>query len=285
MHEGLDIITACTAADLPVFRRTVAGMETCLPARSIHVFVPSVHAEKFQQVFGSRVVVHDEDRVFPTMRSADLAAHPHRVFPLMTGWFFQQFLKYSYAFENTDADYYLIWDADTVPMQPMVFFDQQGCMLMVPADEWNASYFETYRHLLGEEPHREYSFIAQHLLVQKSVLRDMLANMAARAGRPVEEWPWIIADGLRGEGNNLFSEYETYGHYLKNHFPERMRLRTLPWLREATEQYGLLPRKNKMARLAAEYAYATFESKNTLWRRYGRAVKHWFQNDRIQAMA
>ena len=211
------------------------------------------------------------------MRYETLAAHPHRVFPLMTGWYLQQLLKYSYAFENTEDDYFLIWDADTVPLQSMEFFDEQGRMLIVPAEEYNGPYFETYRNLLGEEPNREYSFIAQHLVVQKSVLRQMLQQMTDRAGRELRDWPDVIADGLRGEGNNLFSEYETYGHYLKNHCPERMALRPLPWLREGTEMCGLHPKEKVISQLAEKYAYATFESKNTRWRRFFRSVKNVLQ--------
>jgi hypothetical protein len=280
MLKKLDIVATCTLSDLPVFKRTVQKIEAFLPVKSIHVFVPAAAVATFQAFFGSRVMVHDQDRVFPCMRYADLASHPHRVFPLMTGWFFQQFLKYSYAFENTDDDYYLIWDADTIPLCPMEFFDDQGRMLMVPAEEFNGPYFETYRQLLGENPHRDYSFIAQHLIVQKSVLREMLEKISRRAGRPVDEWVWAIADGLKGDGNNLFSEYETYGHYLKNHYPARLAVRPLLWLRDGTERYTLLPREKVLSRLGENYVYASFESKNTLRRRAGRAVKSFLSSFR-----
>ena len=279
--KKLDVVTTCTLADLPVFKRTVAGMEAFLPVKSIHVFVPAAAVAKFQNVFGARVEVHNEDLAISGMRCAELAKHSCRVFPLMTGWFFQQFLKYSYAFENAEDDYYLIWDADTIPLRPMEFFDDQGRMLMVPAEEHNEAYFETYRNLLGEEPNREYSFIAQHLVVQKSVLRVMLQHMTGRAGRELKDWPYVIADGLRGEGNNLFSEYEMVGHYMKNHYPERMVPRMLPWLREGTEHYGFLPGEKILSHLNEKVAYVSFESKNTRWRRFGRFVKKRLWQNRL----
>ncbi len=276
MLKELDIVTTCTRSDLAVFKRTVSGLEAFLPVKSIHAFVPSSAVTAFQKAFGDRVVVRDENRALYRMQYDDLAKHPHRVFPLMTGWFFQQFLKYSYAFENVDDDYYLIWDADTVPLRLMEFFDCQGRMQLVPAEEYNRSYFETYRNLLGEEPRREYSFISQHLIVQKSVLREMLQRITDRAGRNLQDWPWVIADRLRGEGNNLFSEYETYGHYLKNHYPERLVARPFPWLREGTERHGFLPGEKAWLQLAGKYAYVSFESKNIRWRRFGRAIKKMF---------
>ena len=279
MPEYLDVVTACTLSDLRVFRRTLAGIEAFLPVQSIHVFVPSEAVEDFEHAFGGRVTVHDEDSAIPGIQYADLAAHSHRVFPLMTGWYFQQFLKYSYAFENPDDDWFLIWDADTVPLRAVDFFDAEGRLLVVPAEECHEPYFETYRQLLGEEPCREYSFISQHQVVQKSVLREMLRQMTDRARKDLKEWPRVIADGLQGAGNNLFSEYETYGHYLKNHYPERMALRPLPWLREGTETCGLHPSEDVLSRLGNCYAYASFESKNTRWRRLGRFVKGLFRRE------
>ena len=39
-----------------------------------------------------------------------------------TGWYFQQFLKMAYAFNSKDR-YYLLWDADTIPLKKISLFD------------------------------------------------------------------------------------------------------------------------------------------------------------------
>jgi hypothetical protein len=271
MNRALDIVTTCTLRDLPTFRFVAERIHATLPVKTVHIFVPSNAVEEFEQAVGEKVVVHDENRTVPGMTYGDLAKYDHPVFPRMTGWFFQQFLKFSHAFEEMEDDYYLIWDADTVPLRPIDFFDDQGRMLVVPAEEHHTPYFDTYRSLLGEEPNRAFSFISQHLIIQKSVLREMLAKITERAGMSESEWAWAVIRGLAGKGYNLFSEYETYGHYLKNHYPGRMAVRQLPWLREGTEHFGFPPSKAVLEQLAQDYAYVSFESKKTRWKK----LKQW----------
>ena len=44
-----------------------------------------------------------------------------------TGWFLQQFLKLGFALsELCDTDYYLSWDADTLPLRKLQFFSETG---------------------------------------------------------------------------------------------------------------------------------------------------------------
>jgi hypothetical protein len=61
---------------------------------------------------GSSVVVKNEDEIIRSMTFNALSEYPHPSFPRVAGWYFQQLLKFSYAFENIEDDYYLIWDAD-----------------------------------------------------------------------------------------------------------------------------------------------------------------------------
>jgi len=35
--------------------------------------------------------------------------------PERSGWYFQQFLKLCYSLDPSASDYYLVWDADTIP--------------------------------------------------------------------------------------------------------------------------------------------------------------------------
>ena len=81
----------------------------------------------------------------------------------------------------------------------------------------------------------------------------------------------MCGDSESNAFGNLFSEYETYGHYLKLHYPERMVVRQLTWLREGTEQYGFPPTEKVLSKLGKTYVYAAFESKKTKSKR----LKQW----------
>jgi hypothetical protein len=264
--KKLDVVMTCTVRDKKTVQFVIEGIINYLPVNNILMYVPEKDINIFEDILRDKLIVCNEDQAIHGMTSGSLAKHPHRVFPRLTGWYYQQLLKLSYSFQAADDDYYLIWDADTVPLKPMEFFDSQGRMLITPAEEYNPWYFKTYRNLLGEDAHREYSFISQHLLVQKSVLREMLTRIEQRFPEQ-PGWPWAIMAGLPDKFGTLFSEYETYGHYLRNHYPERMAIRSLSWLREGTERYGFPPKEDVLERLSSVYDYVAFEAKRTRGRR------------------
>lgn len=59
-------------------------------------------------------------------------------------------LKYQFAFHEPEDDYFLIWDADTIPLRKLEFFDGQGRMLLTKAEEYHPPYFQTYEKILGQ---------------------------------------------------------------------------------------------------------------------------------------
>jgi hypothetical protein len=273
----LDIVTACRAADLPILKVTAEQLRACVPFRQLHVMTAGANFPRFRQVLGSDVRLLDEDALIPGVTLAELRQLTLPGFPQGAGWYFQQLLKFAFAFHKPEEDYYLIWDADTVPLRPLEFFDDEDRMLFTKAEENHAPYFDTYRKLLGEEPHREFSFIAQHLIVQKSALREMLAAIEARFPGPAN-WALKIMHHLEGAGTNLFSEYEMLGHYVKNHYPQRAVFRELAWLREGSKETRGVPSAAQLALLAKRYHFAAFESSQRPLRRILRAIRRWFKS-------
>ncbi len=271
-HHPLDIVTACRAADLPILRLTVAALRRHVPVRQVLVITARGNFEKFGRVLGSEVELIDEDTFIPGMTISELRALPLAGFPLGAGWYFQQLLKFNYCFSRPEDDYYLIWDADTIPLQDLQFFDERGRMLFTIGEEEHVPYFETYRNLLGEDPHREFSFITQHIVVQKSLLREMLARIDSRLPGS-ESWAWKIMRNLKGEGTNLFSEYEMFGHYAKNHAPDRAAYRHLPWLRDGSRVTNGTPSGRELERLGKDHAFAAFESSQMPMRRFVRWLR------------
>lgn len=230
-----------------------------IPLKQFFIGAPDHECAAMQRRLGSRATVLAEDSMIPGVTLAKVRALPMQGFPRGAGWYFQQLLKLQFAFQDPDDDYYLIWDGDTVPLRPMQFFDEQGRLLMTRAEEYHAPYFETYRRILGEEPHREFSFIAQHMPAQKSVVREMLARIEAQV--PGEgNWAWKLMRTLPSHGYSLFSEYETYGHYMKNHYPERVRFIERSWRREMAHRSGrALPTEAELKAAAQRYDYVGYE--------------------------
>jgi hypothetical protein len=269
--RALSVVTTCRARDLPVLEIAAQKLTGQMSLKSLHVIAPAHDCGQISARLGRRATVISEDGFIPGMTLAELRKLNRPHFPQAAGWYFQQFLKLQFAFLDPGDDYYLIWDADTVPLRPLEFFDATGRMLLTQAAEHHPPYFATYQRLLQEPPNREFSLIAQHMVVQKSVAREMLARIQQRAGDG-KNWAWAIMENLSAPGDNLFSEYETYGHYLKNHYPERVRFIERPWLREGTEYTrGWIPSARDLQWLGQKYDYVAFERASQNWFQFGKA--------------
>lgn len=271
-NRPLDIVTACRRADFPVLRRTVAGLRKFVPFQRLYVITARQSIRTLQRLLPDDVEFLDEDEQIPGMTLLSLRNLSLPGFPKGAGWYFQQLLKYSFGFRRQEDDYYLIWDADTIPLRPLQFFDASGRMLFTTAKEQNPYYFENYRRLLRESPQQEFSFISQHMVVQKSILREMLGRIESNfAGN--ESWGWKIMRNLEGNISNLFSEYETLGHFVKAHYPERAAFRELSWLREGALGTYRVPSQAYLDRLSHDYHFAAFEVRQMPLRRFVRYVR------------
>lgn len=256
--QPLDIVSACRLRDLTTLKLASNGLRKFVPFKKLHVFTARTNFSAFSKALGADVELIDEDAAIEGMTLEQLRRSMGPLLSKGAGWYFQQFLKFSFAFNKTDDDHFLIWDADTAPLRPLEFFDGQGRMLFTKATEHHLPYFETYKNLFRQEPHYEFSFISQHAIVRKSLLREML--QAIEKNTPGNEnWAWKIMRNLGGSGTNRFSEYETWGYYVKNFHPQTAIFRDLPWARHGN-QLVPHPSEKDLKSLGESYAFAAFEA-------------------------
>lgn len=126
-----------------------------------------------------------------------------------SGWFLQQFLKWE-ARRYTDAERYLVVDADTIFLRRTALMDQTRAVLF-DRPGCHRPYLDTYERLLGERPERDCSFITHFQLVDRVVLESLLETICARSGR--SSWLEAVRGACESDGPLGFSEYETYGHF------------------------------------------------------------------------
>jgi hypothetical protein len=156
--------------------------------------------------------------------TAEYPALAHRA-----GWLFQQFIKMGCPYSIPSlTDYYLVVDADVVFLK-MVRFFHNGQMLLAKSGEFHEPYFKCYERLLGEPPNRKWSFISHHLIISKAVMLELLRSIEERFNRI---WYDAILDNIDYSQGSPFSEYETYGHYLQNHHPEKFITRELVYFQK-----------------------------------------------------
>jgi hypothetical protein len=268
----MQIVSACLARDLPVYELTVNSLRTHLPGAEIHVITRKEDFPKFRQACGRDIHIWDESELVQDMTLTGLREMPYSFFPKGAGWYFQQFLKYAFEQVSNHDEYFLIWDADTVLLKPIELFDSEGKPYYTKADEHHRPYFETFEQLFGVPAAREFSFISQHQIIHKPTLHQMLGEIEAR-NPDARNWAWAIMQNLRGEGSNLFSEYETYGHYMKLRHPGDFVTRDIKWLRDGTLQAGYPPKVEALHNLADKYTFAAFEAGQSHSRIFLRKLK------------
>jgi hypothetical protein len=272
-QRRLAIVAACRACDLPVLDVAASQFSKVFAVDKLWVIAPNSDCSQIRSRLSNEARVVPEDEFIAGMTLAELRKLPVSHFPTAAGWYFQQLLKLQFAFVETTDDYYLVWDADTVPLRPMTFFDASGRMLLTKTTEYHPPYFDTYRRLLGEEPNREYSFITQHMLIQKSIAREMLTRIEEHV-KGDGNWAWKIMRSLPNSGDNLFSEYETYGHYVKNHYAERIAIVERSWSREYKLKLSReMPSQSEIKKLAREFDFMAFEKPSKSWWRFLRSMQ------------
>ena len=106
----------------------------------------------------------------------------------LVGWYFQQFLKMGFALTSFAKEDYLVWDADTVPLNHLAFKDNPGHYLFMPKTEHHEPYFSTIDKLFDAPKKADYSFISEHMIFNVKIMRELIAKIgqAEISGCPKE---------------------------------------------------------------------------------------------------
>ncbi len=176
------------------------------------------------------------------------------------GWYYQQFLKMAYS-RICENEYYMSWDADTIPLREIEMFNQDGRPCFDIKPEYQAGYFNTLKKLFGFGKIIGESFVSEHMLFSKKLMLEMLEELEELPlpGEPFFE-KIFFAIGL--EDMKLgFSEFETYGTWTAMRHNDAYGLRKWSSFRKGscfTESSRLNDEDRKW--LSKDYDSITFES-------------------------
>jgi len=178
-----------------------------------------------------------------------------------TGWFFQQFLKLGFSqSEYCSTDYYLSWDADTLPLQQINFFDKEGRPFFTMKTEYHKPYFVAIKTLLGLNKSSSGSYIAEHMMFNREIMKDMLSKIE-KSSVPGDWWVEKIMNAIVPEivSPASFSEFETYGTFCRNNYPDLYQEREIRSFRLGGIIQGRFISEKLLAKLATDVAIASFE--------------------------
>ena len=199
------------------------------------------------------------------------------------GWYFQQLLKFAFAKSKWAKEYYLTWDADTIPLNTLSFFDGDQ-PLFTKKIENHEPYFITMNRILGFGKLVDYSFIAEHMIFKVEIVKEMLDAITNYQDSEGNTWveKIMLACDFSDKRGSLFSEFETYGNYCVKYHPEVYGTRQLNTFRGAGLICGRHITDKILNRLAFDVSIASFEPQdapfpyNVSW--YMRRVKNKLRN-------
>jgi hypothetical protein len=241
-------------------------------SRMIFVVTAREHFSFFERFFepGLPVQLLDEDEVIEGVTLSAIRSYltSRKASGARAGWYLQQFLKMSICRHPDVAGHYLIWDSDTIALRKLTFFDWQGKTFVNPRTEHLKPYFRLIRATLGIERQVRFSFISEHLMVNKAYMLELLGELSGHSadGRA---WPWRILDSIddRHLSGSGFSEYETYGNFVAARHRDSFLCRPLKSTRHGTFRFGTAPDKHAIHYyMSSGHSFATFETNTPKWK-------------------
>lgn len=252
-----DVIVPFHIKDNNTFKWCIDGIKQ-LP--NVNRILVVCNREYWSGLMAEGVYLFDENKVVEGLHSKSFN-NPR------WGWYFQQILKIGMA-DWVETQYFLVVDADTVFLRPVEFFFNLGKPLYATGTEYHKPYFDTIGKILGFHPNREYSFITHHMMFNKALVIKMRESFEKS-----RFWHDSVSSLVSSNDSlSLFSEYETYGHFIKEFFPDELTIRPLKWTNFAIE-----PTDKDIKRLSKIYDYCSFhlysrESKSSI-RKFTRRLK------------
>lgn len=285
-----DAIIMVTLEKIPLLKNSYSFLKKNLGAQEIYLVANRSLEREIRNVFGEKMHFIDEESIMPglslqTIREILLqkCGDDHRA-----GWFYQQFLKMAYAL-ICEKEYYLLWDADTVPLHKINYFENGNTPCFVVKKEYYKDYFDTIETLFNGKVSRlnpEISYIAENMLIcskyMKKMIAEIMGNFTVEGNTFYEKI--VNAINPRVVSYTGFSEFETYGNYMDTLYPGIYAHKKLRTQRLGSFLFGTNPSEEQLCWAGADYDIISFEEHGKQWLKYvtkSRMIRKYFDAKRM----
>lgn len=238
--KSFDVIISVGVKDIFIVKKNIYYVNKNINPRHIYLLLNKKFFRFYSKHFleSERVTLLDESLLIPGLDIEEVRklVNSHFLHGMRGGWYFQQFLKMGFALSDYATEYYLIWDADTIPTSPLVFFDEKDRMLITKKTEYHLPYFETMQRLINMGKSADFSFIAEHMIIKTEYMKELIRIISQNSSD--KKWYEIIIDAVNPKDGLGFSEFETYGTFVYNKYPDDFIFRKLHTFRRAGCLFG-----------------------------------------------
>ena len=215
----VDVLIPVIRKDLVVLPLTIKSIRKYLrhPIGKIYVVGPQDSAI---QIFCKKhpCVFRDEDKLLP-VKVANIRNIGYQIGGCdRSGWIFQQLLKLN-ADKICRERFIFAIDADTALVSPQKF-EKDGKTILLLSDEFHPPYFKTYQKIFGYSTTSNFSFIAHQMLFDTQKLKELRQDIEKKSKG--KRWHQAILRSLDLNEISSFSEYETYGNWMRKKHPDKI---------------------------------------------------------------
>lgn len=255
----MKLIIVATKKDIDIFKRFIEDIK-----RFVTDEIVLVTQKKNISIDDDSIQILDEDEIVPGLTFSAVenmvSIRKHGKGTVRVGWYFQQFLKMGYSL-ITDDDYYMVWDADTVPINNIDMFDENGRPYFNLKVEYNAIYFDTIKALIGLNKNEEMSFISENMIFDTLIMKELIAQIENNQNIAGGNYWEKIINAIPEDRlvKNSFSEFETYGTYVTEYYRQNYAKRKFSSYRFGRALLGSYPTYDELRWLSKQYDAVAFE--------------------------
>jgi hypothetical protein len=156
----------------------------------------------------------------------------------------------------------LTWDADTIPLKKINYFPNNKPSF-IEKKEYHKAYFNTLEKLFSGSVYRvdeKTSYIAENMMLNRNVIKEIITIIENNDKIKGNFFYDKIIETINSEDfESGFSEFETYGNYIRLFHPDMYSSIKLKTLRNASFFIGEVPEREQLEWAKLDYDIVSIE--------------------------
>ena len=278
--EKLNICQVTLSGNIEIIKRNYLNFKQFYNNLQFFIICPNADFKKFKQELNlDNLQIYDEDEIIKFDRFKEIAnpilkkTNYYEKIQDRLGWYYQQVLKLTFVINNVNKTKHpiVIWDADTIILKKILFFEKNNSISYGNTSEFHRAYYKTNQALLNSLPKYFISSLAQFITITPSEAKFLIKKLSRFKNKNKNTAEWLsdiifksIVSVHKNYNGSMFSEYELIGQsrLLMNYKHQKL----ISGIREHLN--GKLSKFQKNILIFLGYSYIAYEhthpNKNSL---------------------
>ena len=227
MNNKLNICQVSLLGNIPIIKKNYYNFKKIYKDINLFIIVPKKNKKIFKKKLNfSDIFIVDEERIinfsnFKKISNKYLASTNYfKDIQKRLGWYYQQILKISFIYDFIEKrnENIIIWDADTIIIKKINFFNKNLSNNYGTTSYFHRAYYETNKSILKKLPPYYISSLAQFISItpkEQKFLKKKLSQNKKLGKKFSETLTHIVMKTVSSThkkyNGSLFSEYELIG--------------------------------------------------------------------------